>query len=277
MGLKNFSRLRLFKKTLKRGSLVLAIAAAGILIVVSMREPRLDRVWDEDVSILAGVDFPIKSSEESSVELTRIRDWVYADQSIVSKNYVDVTYDPADLVEMWMYEQELDSAGRIAHTFLVFEFDDSYGDQRFLGLSVETRREEGEEYSLLGGSLRAFEITHIWATERDLVRRRVQYLDYPLTRYRLQIPEETRSRIFVKMARETKDLSHSPKWYNTVVNNCTSSLIKYVNESEPGAIPFHFSYVFTGRVDDYLEQLGYLDGESALAVTREYLTINALR
>ena len=40
--------------------------------------------------------------------------------------------------------QKLDEVELIAHTFLVFEFDESYGPARYLGLSVETRRESGE-------------------------------------------------------------------------------------------------------------------------------------
>jgi hypothetical protein len=120
-------------------------------------------------------------------------------------------------------------------------------------------------------------VTHIWATESDLVTRRVLYLDYPLTRFRLEIPKEYRSRIFVKFARETQALATTPRWYNTVTNNCTSSLIRYVNDSEPNAIPLHYSYVATGRVDDYLASLGYLDSTSSLAITRDYLASNTLR
>ena len=125
--------------------------------------------------------------------------------------------------------------------------------------------------------MRKFEITHIWALEKDLVTRRVQFLDYPLTRYQLDIPEEYRARIFIQMARETAGLAVEPEWYNTATNNCTSSLVQYVNESEPGAIPFHYSCVLTGKIDDYLKKLGYMDPEFALDITRDYLSQNPLR
>ena len=244
-----------------------------VLVVVALREPSLSRTWDEDVDVLAGVEF----ATDGTVTLSRIRDWHYAVNAISSRTYFNATFDPDDIIEMWMYEQELDPSGLIAHTFVVFEFDESYGRGRYLGLSVETRREQGEEYSIIGGALRAFEITHIWATERDLVTRRVQYLDYPLTRYRLEIPAAYRSRIFRQFAGETQSLASVPQWYNTATNNCTSSLIKYVNQSEPNAIPFHYSYVFTGKVDEYLEELGYKSSDDALHVTREFLAANELR
>ena len=247
--------------------------AAALAAFVSLREPALERHWDEDVAVLAGVDL----TDGGLVRLRDIRDWSYAADAIVSKGYFDATYDPDEIVDVWLYEQQLDDAGLIAHTFVVFEFGEDYGRGRWLGMSVETRRESHEEYSLISGMLRAFEVTHIWATEEDLVTRRVRYLDYPLTRYRLRIPPEIAPRLFVKLARETAALATAPRWYNTVSNNCTSSLIRYVNESEPGAIPRHPSWVLTGTVDDYLAELGYLDAGSAVAITREWLDANALR
>ena len=261
------------KKILGRTFRVLLAIALVMLVLVALREPSLNRTWDEDVHVLAGVEI----SDDEIVTLTQVRDWSYAVDSIASKEYFDASFDPKDIVAMWIYEQVLDASGLIAHTFLVFEFDESYGRERYLGLSVETRREQGEKYSIIGGAFRSFEITHIWATEQDLVTRRVQYLDYPLTRYRLEIAAEYRSRIFLKFAQETQGLASVPRWYNTATNNCTSSLITYVNESEPNAIPFHYSYVFTGKTDEYLEQLGFKASDYALQVTRDFLATEDLR
>jgi hypothetical protein len=261
------------RKRIKIAALALLTVAVALTLFVMLRSPSLIREWDEDVRVLAGVEW----SGTSAVRLTSIRNWSYSRDSIGAKSYFDASLDSEHIVDLWMYEQELDDTGLIAHTFLVFEFDERYGPHRYLGLSVETRRESGEEYSLIGGMLRSFEVTHIWATEQDLVTRRVEYLDYPLVRYRLEIPEEVRSRIFLKFAEETAELAETPRWYNTATNNCTSSLIRYVNESEPTAIPTHYSYVLTGKVDDYLRKLGYLDPDYSLAITRDYLAANELR
>ncbi|HSM35624.1 MAG TPA: DUF4105 domain-containing protein [Longimicrobiales bacterium] len=260
-------------RVLRWAAVAVLLAALGLAGVVAAREPSLDRDWDEDVAVLAGVGI----TDDGRVALRDVRDWAYTEDEVVAKDYFDATYDPADIADVWLYEQQLDDAGLIAHTFVVFEFPDSYGRGRWLGMSVETRRESDEEYSIIGGMLRAFEVTHIWATEEDLVTRRVRYLDYPLTRYRLRIPEGVAPRIFTQLARETAALATTPRWYNTATNNCTSSLIRYVNESEPGAIPRHPSWVLTGTVDDYLEELGFLDGGSAVAITKEYLAREPLR
>jgi hypothetical protein len=253
------------------GLLALSVVAVAILLVV--RRPSLTRQWDEDVRILSGVgELP-----DGSFRLTQVRDWRYSRASVVSKDYHEVRYDPDDVEGLWVYEQELGLGGRIAHTFLVFEFPEPYGENRWLGLSVETRREVGETYSLVGGVLQKFEVTHIWAREGDLVRRRVEYLDYPLTRYRVTVSPENVARLFRQMVAETAELALVPRWYNTLTTNCTSSLIEYVNEVEPGSIPWHYSFVFTGRTDDYLARLGYLDAGSAEHITREWLAENPLR
>jgi hypothetical protein len=261
------------RQVIKVAALFALLALAGGTLFVSMRTPSLSRTWDDDVRVLAGVEM----QEQGLVRLTNIRDWSYTQDSVVSKRYFDASFDPQHIVDMWLYEQVLDDTGLIAHTVLVFAFQEDDGPTRHIGLSVETRREVGEEYSLIGGVLRSFEVTHIWATESDLVTRRVRYLDYPLTRFRLDIPQEYRARLFVQFAQETADLAIAPRWYNTATNNCTSSLIRYVNDSEPNAIPLHYSYVLTGKVDEYLAGLGYLDPQSSLAITRDYLASHDLR
>ena len=256
-------------------TLGLSLVVGGLIaaVVVSSRTPSLSRQWDEDVRVLTDVE----TRSDGVVRLGQVRDWRYTRGSVVAKDYVAALYDPGDIEGLWLYEQELGLGGRIAHTFLVFEFGEDYGPTRWLGLSVETRREVGETYSLVGGVLRAFEVTHIWANEEDLVTRRVEFLDYPLTRYRVSVAKEHLARIFWQFVDETAALATTPRWYNTLVTNCTSSLIAYVNKVEPDAIPWHYSFVLTGRTDTYLGRLGYLDMRSAQPITREWLAANPLR
>lgn len=242
-------------------------------VSVALREPSLDRLWDEDVRVLT----PVILEDDGRLRLEHVRRWTYSADAVVSKEYGPASYDPDDVSGLWLYEQELGLGGRIAHTFLVFEFPESYGEDRWPGISVETRREIGETYSIIGGMLRRFELTHIWAREDDLVRRRVEYLDYPLTRYRVDVASEHVARIFRQFVDETAALAERPRWYHTLTTNCTSSLIEYVNRVQPDAIPWDFSFVLTGRTDDYLAQLGYLDPGSAEAITRSRLATAPLR
>ncbi|MEJ2539493.1 MAG: DUF4105 domain-containing protein [Gemmatimonadota bacterium] len=94
---------------------------------------------------------------------------------MVSRGHLDGYCHPGDLREIRLHEQAFDGREWIAHTFLVFEFDASHGDRRFIGLSMEARREIGEDYSIPRGMLRGFEAALVWATGEDLATRRVVY------------------------------------------------------------------------------------------------------
>jgi hypothetical protein len=59
----------------------------------------------------------------------------------------------------------------IAHTMASFGF--AGGD--YVCFSIETRKEQGEEYSAVKGMFRQFELTYIIAGERDVVRLRTNY------------------------------------------------------------------------------------------------------
>lgn len=253
--------------------LALAIVLALTAGTVALRRPSHERPWAEDLRMLTGVEH----LPDGSVELTQVRDWRYREGAVVSKEYFAHRYDPEDLQRMWLYEQKLGLGGAIAHTFLVFEFPETYGSARWLGLSVEARREVGETYSPVRGAVRGFEVTHVWATEEDLVTRRVELFDDPLTRYEVVVPEEYLAPLFRRFVDETAALSEAPQWYNTLTTNCTSALVRYVNRVQPGAIPWHYSFVLTGWVDDHLARLGYLSMQSAQPITPEWLAENPLR
>lgn len=253
------------------GGVVAAALLAGVLSATST--PSMDREWAEDMRILARGEV----SPEGLVRLVDVRDWRYAPDSVVARDYAEGTWDPEDLGEIWLYAQEFDAQGWTAHTFLVFEFDESYGDRRYLGISMEARREEGESYSILRGLLRGFEAAVVWATEEDLVSRRAIYAGAPVQRFRLQVEPETRAAVFRGMVEETGALEERPRWYNTALYNCTNVLIRYANDVTPGAIPLHYSWVLTGRIDEYLERLGFLDPAATRTFDREDLLEGRLR
>lgn len=244
---------------------------AGLLAATST--PSMDRTWAEDMRIMAQGEVAL----DGRVRLTDVRDWGYAPDLVVSKDYRDGDWDPEDIEEIWLYAQEFDDRGWTAHTFLVFQFDASYGDQRYLGISMEARREEGESYSISRGLLRGFEAAVVWATEEDLVSRRAVYAGAPVKRFRLIVAPETRAAVFREMVEETRALEESPRWYNTALFNCTNVLIRVANAVTPGAIPIHHSWVLTGRVDEYLERLGFLDPAATRTFGREDLLQGRLR
>lgn len=254
-------------------ALVIVPAVVVSVVAISSRSPRNDRAWAADARVLVEAeDLP-----DGSIRLRGVRDWRYAGDSVVAMDYFDADYDPEDVASLWLYESPLDRLGLIAHTFLVFGFVGMPEERRWLAVSIEARKEADERYSIVGGMLRSFEVTHVWASERDVVTRRVDYYDAPLTRYRIEVPPEVLPVLFREFVAESRRLERSPRWYNTLRSNCTSLLARTVDHVYPGAIPWNVSYVLTGRADDYLAELGWLDAGSATRITREWMTDHPLR
>ena len=243
--------------------IIIVLAVLIVLVTIHLlRRPHLDRMWDEDVRVLASVDL---SDEEQKFTMGRIRNWKYDSAGPISKEYFDETYKLDDLQGMYLYEQILDGKGLIAHTFIVFDFGESYANPR-LGISVETRREVGEKYSIVKGALRGFELTHMWATEADLVQRRVKYLKYSLTKYHILQPLEHQRMYLTSILAQTHSLATKPQWYNTFVSNCTNVIINVANSIEPGYLPFDKSFIFTGLAAEYLMSHGVLDDEAVVNI-----------
>lgn len=250
------------RRILIRGLLALATFVILLVAASQFRTPRLDRDWDADVAILAGVSI---ASDATQFTIRNARAWRYSSTGAVERDRFTATYRFADLTGMAFYEQPLDRSGLIAHTFVVFEFAGDYAEP-LLGVSVETRRERGEEYSLLHGAMRGFELTYTWATEADLVERRVQYLGYRLRKYTVRQAVADQRRYLERFLRETIALATEPRWYNTITSNCTNVIIGAANDVAPGYVPFDISFILTGLAAPYLVERGILDGANVVPI-----------
>ena len=68
----------------KKLYIVLAATLLLIAVFINLRKPLLNRIWDEDVSVLAAV-----SLSGDSFELNNIRNWQYAPGVVVSRPYIE--------------------------------------------------------------------------------------------------------------------------------------------------------------------------------------------
>jgi len=221
------------------------------------KEPLRLAAWNEDVSVLAQVEL---SEDKSTLSFKGLRDWRYELNKVVSKDYFAQAYKLEDLERVWFYSQPLDSTGLLAHTFVVFEFNESYGDRRELGISLEARKKVGEEYGMWKGAFKGFTLTHVWANAKDIVTRRTIYWDYelPLQKHELQLSDADAQGLLKAFVAETNELHQQPRFYNTLTYNCANALAYYANKAKPGSVPWHYSFILTGKSVEYLNKLGYI-------------------
>ena len=63
-----------------------------------------------------------------------------------------------------------------------------FADGQHLAISIETRKERGEEYSAVRGFFRQYELYYVVADERDVIGVRTNYRGEDVYLYRLKTP-----------------------------------------------------------------------------------------
>ncbi len=229
-----------------------AFAAMGFIMALGSSAcitapPRADRNWYPYLGRTAHVE-----QTGGRFAVTPVSDWSYNAEGPTSEIYTDAAYDVSQLRNVWFMLEPQPGSRLAAHTLLLFEFE---GD-RLLGLTIEARREVGEEYDALAGIWNKFELAYVWASARDLLTRRAVMLDHEIFVYPVAIPEEQKRMLLTRLLERTAELETEPRYYNTLFSNCTNELAK--------AAGFNWApaFILTGRSDEYLFRRGIIPGES---------------
>ncbi len=226
-------------------------ALAGILVLGAAScitgPARADRDWYPYLARAPHVEL-----DAERFAVTPLSDWSYAPEGPTAETYTEAAYDLSELRGVWFMLEPQPGSQLAAHTLLLFEFE---GD-RLLGITIEARRERHEDYSALRGLFNAFELAYIWGSARDFLTRRVVMLDHEVFVYPVNITPQQNEMLLRRLLERTHALETQPRYYNTVISNCTNELAK--------AAGFNWApaYIFTGRSDEYLFRRGIIPGES---------------
>jgi hypothetical protein len=199
--------------------------------------PSNDREWQNDVSVL-----PHATVSGDLVTVHNIRNFTYRSEFDYEPAWYDKQFDlrkleGVDLVAVyWM-------GPAIAHIFISFAFEG--GDH--LAVSIETRKEKGEDYSTLKGFFRRYELHYVVADERDVIRLRTNY--------------------------KINSLKDSPEFYNTLTTNCTTN-IWFHSKVNQEHLPFSWKILVSGYVPQYLYESGMLDQSLPFAELQRRAHIN---
>lgn len=224
-------------------SLLIAIYLWWLLI-----PPSNDRNWNPASERLTTAEFSetsgqatihnVRNFEYHALEKFDVR---YYDKNISLDQVVGVDF----IVSYW-------GNTSIAHTFLSFEFSDGY----HLAVSIEIRPELGENYHPLAGMFKQYELIYVVGDERDLIRLRTNYRDEETFLYRSTASPEQARDLLVEILSRANELAREPAFYGTVRQNCTTSLVKHINQVLEEDIPFSGRLLFNG----YSDRLAYARG-----------------
>ena len=208
--------------------------------------PSNTRDWQPDVARL-----PSAAIEGSRVTIRNVRNFAYPSPTAVVERWETRTYDLDKIVGFDMFLSTWGAPG-IAHTISSWEFSDG----QHLAISIETRKEKGEEYSALLGFFRQFELYYVVADERDVIGVRAGPRNEDLHLYRLRGSPAFARALLLDYLAEVNQLDQAPRWYNALTHNCTTQIRHHVDQIAPGN-PFDWRILANG----YLDRLGYERGQ----------------
>jgi len=252
---------------LRRPAISLLFVVALVILASSMIRPSNDRTWKEDHSRMAAVEL-----DGDLAHVTGIRDFRYSSPDSYQTGYYDRTFDLARIETVWFVlatfnEEEWRGP---AHSMLSFGFEGG----EFVVISVEARKEVGEDYSIWKGLIKRFEVIYVIGDERDLIGIRAIHRSDDVYVYPIKTTREKVRALFVDMLRKADDLRTHPEFYNSLTNNCTSKLRDHVNAIAPGRVPPSWRLVFPGYADELIRGLGLMDSDLALDEARERFWVN---
>ena len=228
-------------------------------------EPRNDRDWLPDVART-----PRATIEGDHIRISNIRNFSYRSEDDYTERWEERAYDLSKLqgVDLFLIYW---GSPMIAHTILSWRFEDSPP----LAISIETRKERGEEYSALLGFFRQFELYYVVADERDVVRLRTNYRDEDVYLYPLRIPREAARAVLLDYLRTINELAERPKWYNALLHNCTTTIQYHIQHVTPGN-PWSWKIILNGYIDELAYERGTIDNHLPFETLRARSQINGV-
>ncbi|SIO23484.1 protein of unknown function [Rhodovulum sp. ES.010] len=249
----------------------LLLGAGAVLTAAwGLAAPSHDRAWPPVYERVATV-----AHTPHGVRLGNVRNWSYApDGTPAARDWITARLDEDDLVRVWFLMEPFSDNPAIAHTMLAFEFA---GGAAYVA-SVEARRETGESYSALRGALwPAYEYLWVWSTERDAYANSTWYTEDQLYLYPLDLPPEDARAVLRRVLADTARVEDKPRWYNTLLANCTNVLARAVNAGGgPRGLPWDISWVLPGYADSFLAREGYIAAPEGFAAAERAAHITPL-
>ncbi len=235
--------------------------------LVKTLEPSNDRDWSPDQARLAYVEL---LGDRAKVH--NVRRCVYRSIDDYDVHYYDKTYDLDKLKSVDFIVVPFEDLPSVAHTMLSFGFEGG----EYLAVSVEIRRERGEEFNALKGFLRQYELIYNLADERDLIQKYAIHYKYNVYVYRTRATPQQARELLVDVINRVNKLVNEPEFYDTLTNNCTTNIRRHINRLAPDRVPYDYRVLLPGNSDKLAYDLGLLQTDTTFDQTKRRARVNNL-
>ncbi len=225
------------------------------------------RRWSPDQA-----EVPTVELDRNLVTVRNVRNCRYLTAENYLAEFEDRTYDLNKVQSVDFIVVPFAGMPALAHTMLSFGF----ADGEYLAVSVEIRKEKGEQFDIARGLTNGYEIMYVAGDERDLIKLRTHYRLDDVYVYPTRATPEQARQMLLSVAARMNQLARQPEFYNTLTNNCTSNIVEHVNELHPGRVPFDLRTVLPGYSAELAYELGLLVDYGSFAETTRRARINHL-
>lgn len=221
-----------------------ALALAGWSAI----PPRNDRPWLPETELTAWAEIV-----GDRITLHNVRNFAWRTPTDFTPHWESRTYHLSQLRHLDLVMTYWGSP-HVCHTMLTFDF----GAAGRICVSIEARREEGEEYSALAGMFRRYELIYVFADERDVVRLRTRIRpDNDVYLFRLTATPAVAQTMFLDYLHTANALRRRPAWYHSLLTNCSTTIRQHVRRAEVPD-PWDWRMLANGHVDGRLYDFGYV-------------------
>lgn len=207
--------------------------------------PSNDRDWSPEVAFP-----PTGSVSGDTLTLKNVRNFRYRSESDFTERWETRTYDLSAIEGADLYLSYWGSP-LIAHTIVAWDFTSAPP----LAVSIETRKERGEQYSAIRGFFREYELYYVAADERDLIGLRTNHRDEDVYLYRVRISPEAARDLLLDYVKTMNELAEHPRWYNAAIDNCTTGIRVHV-EHIGSVRPWDWRILVNGHGDELMYERG---------------------
>ena len=139
-----------------------------------------------------------------------------------------------------------------------------FSDGDHIVFSLGIRPERREAYSSLAGFFKSYELILTGADERDAVRLRTSVqTGNRVVLYRITGKPEMMRGLFLEYLDLANELAERPRFYRTILDNCTTVVWKLADRLVPG-LPIDYRVVLSGYLPEYLYDRGSLGTRNSL-------------
>lgn len=231
-----------------------AIFALSVILAWQFKLPSNDRNWTPDMAVLPEAVF-----EGDLVHVRNIRNCTYRSVTDFDLAYYDATFDLTKLRTVHFMVETFSSVSGPAHTMMAFGFDDGQGNNQFVAISVELRREVGEAFHPLPGIFKQYELMYVVGDERDLIQLRTNHRRHKVYFYPIAAPQEDKRKLFVDMLQRANTLREEPAFYNTLTSSCATNIVQHVDRIAVKPLPFSYKVLLPAFSDELAYDLELID------------------